>query len=76
MIVIMMASRGGRHVGLSALTPVQREIVVLAASGLPNGEIAARLGMSPGRATMQTKRALHKLGLARRSDLVLMPDWS
>jgi DNA-binding CsgD family transcriptional regulator len=71
-----MASCEGRRPDLSALTPSQREIVALAVGGLSNGAIAARLGMSPGRAAMQTKRALYNLGLARRSDLRSMRDWS
>ena len=71
-----MTSIPERQPDPTALTPGQREIADLVTQGLSNQEIAVRLGMSSGRVTMQTKRVVHKLGLARRSDLMSMPDWS
>lgn len=54
---------------LSELTPQQREIVTLAASGLTNREIASRLFLSPRTVGSHLYRAYPKLGIAGRHQL-------
>ncbi|WP_443051324.1 response regulator transcription factor [Streptomyces sp. NBC_00190] len=51
------------------MTDREREIVTLAASGLPNREIAARLFLSVRTVEGHLYRASTKLGVTRRADL-------
>ena len=53
-----------------ALTPREREIVVLVASGLGNDEIAAQLFVSPFTAKTHAVRAMTKVGARDRAQLV------
>jgi DNA-binding NarL/FixJ family response regulator len=57
--------------GLDALTPREREIVVLIASGLSNDEIAAKLYVSRSTAKTHAARAMMKLGARDRAQLVV-----
>jgi DNA-binding CsgD family transcriptional regulator len=54
---------------LAALTPQQREIVILASRGLTNGEIADRLYLSPRTVASHLYRSYPKLGIAGRHQL-------
>jgi DNA-binding NarL/FixJ family response regulator len=56
---------------LDALTPREREIVAVAAEGLSNEEIADRLFISPATAKTHISRAMHKLGVRDRVQLVV-----
>jgi DNA-binding CsgD family transcriptional regulator len=58
--------------GLAALTPQQREIVVLASRGLTNGEIADRLYLSPRTVASHLYRSYPKLGIAGRHQLAAL----
>jgi DNA-binding NarL/FixJ family response regulator len=69
-----LASRPGRpvrpHPYLELLTGREREVVVLAAEGLSNEEIAGRLTISPATARTHVSRAIVKLGARDRAQLV------
>jgi DNA-binding CsgD family transcriptional regulator len=54
---------------LAALTPQELQIVRLAARGLPNKEIAARLFLSPRTVGYHLYKAYPKLGVGTRSEL-------
>jgi DNA-binding NarL/FixJ family response regulator len=54
---------------LAALTPQELQIVRLAAQGLANKEIAARLFLSPRTVGYHLYKAYPKLGVAARSEL-------
>ncbi|HEX6132136.1 MAG TPA: response regulator transcription factor [Actinomycetota bacterium] len=57
---------------LDALTDREREVMALAAEGLSNEEIAARLFVSPATAKTHVSRAMVKLGARDRAQLVVM----
>jgi DNA-binding NarL/FixJ family response regulator len=57
--------------GLDHLTPREREVVLLVASGLSNEEIASRLYLSPSTVKTHTTRAMTKLGARDRAQLVV-----
>jgi len=59
----------GARGGLDGLTAQQREIVVLAAYGLTNGEIADRMFLSPRTVASHLYRSYPKLGVAGRHQL-------
>lgn len=69
---------------LSQLTPREREVVALAGEGLSNDEIAQRLVLSPATAKTHISRAMGKLGVRDRAQLVVLayetalvrPGWS
>ena len=56
---------------LRVLTEREREVVALAAHGLSNDEIAARLQVSPATARTHISRAMVKLGARDRAQLVV-----
>jgi DNA-binding CsgD family transcriptional regulator len=58
-----------RHRGTAALTPQEREIASLAASGLTNKQIAARLHLSPRTVSGHLYRIFPKLGVPTRAAL-------
>jgi DNA-binding CsgD family transcriptional regulator len=58
----------------TALTSREREVVVLAARGLPDRGVAEELGISVRTAQTHLSRAFTKLGVHRRSDLVGLLD--
>lgn len=62
----------GLSVALDELTPREREIVAVAAEGLSNEEIADRLFISPATAKTHISRAMHKLGVRDRVQLVVV----
>ncbi len=57
---------------LAALTPREREVVTLVATGLSNDEIAARLHVTPLTAKTHVNRAMVKLGARDRAQLVVI----
>ncbi|MBO3736516.1 response regulator [Actinoplanes flavus] len=59
------------HPLLATLTAREREIMVLAAEGLSNDEIAARLAISTATARTHVSRAMLKLGARDRAQLVV-----
>jgi DNA-binding NarL/FixJ family response regulator len=66
-------ARPGRSVReLDLLTAREREIVALVAEGLSNGEIAARLVVSPATAKTHVSRAMVKLAARDRAQLVVL----
>jgi DNA-binding NarL/FixJ family response regulator len=56
---------------IEELTDREREVVALAAEGLTNGEIAARLVISPATAKTHVSRAMIKLHARHRAQLVV-----
>ncbi|MGH3712262.1 MAG: response regulator [Micromonosporaceae bacterium] len=58
--------------GLEALTNREREVVALVAGGLTNDEIAERMVISRFTAKTHVSRALTKLGLRDRAQLVMV----
>lgn len=67
------APRPSRDAGrLDALTEREREVVRLAAAGLDNKEIGQRLYMSPLTAKTHVSRAITKLGVRDRVQLVVL----
>lgn len=58
--------------GLQALTEREREVVVLVAEGLSNQEIAERLVVSPLTAKTHVSRAMAKLDVRDRAQLVML----
>ncbi|MFI9721120.1 response regulator [Streptomyces sp. NPDC052396] len=61
-----------RTPSLAALTPREREVVTLVATGLSNDEIAERLYVTPLTAKTHVNRAMAKLGARDRAQLVVM----
>jgi DNA-binding NarL/FixJ family response regulator len=59
------------HPNLPTLTDREREVVVLAAEGLSNDEIAGLLVISPATARTHVSRAMIKLGARDRAQLVV-----
>jgi DNA-binding NarL/FixJ family response regulator len=57
---------------LATLTDREREVVALVAEGLSNQEIAHRLVMSPWTAKTHVSRAMMKLGVRDRAQLVVI----
>jgi DNA-binding NarL/FixJ family response regulator len=57
---------------LDVLTEREREIVALVGEGLSNGEIADRLVVSPATAKTHVSRAMTKLGVRDRAQLVVL----
>ncbi len=58
--------------GLDQLTDREREVVALVAAGLSNDEIAERLFVSPLTAKTHVSRAMIKLGVRDRAQLVVL----
>ncbi|MFI6391478.1 AAA family ATPase [Nonomuraea sp. NPDC050540] len=69
-------SRSGARDPLAALTPQERQIVQLAAQGLANREIAARLFLSPRTVGQHLYKAFPKLGVSSRTELAALPEFS
>lgn len=57
--------------GLSELTPREREVVALIASGLSNEEISGQIYISPSTTKTHAARAMTKLGARDRAQLVV-----
>ena len=52
-----------------ALTPVQREILLLVVNWHTNARIAEHLGMTPGSVAVQVARIVERLGLGTRGEI-------
>jgi FixJ family two-component response regulator len=61
---------------LATLTEREREVMMLAAVGLPNKEIARRLGISHRTVEIHKARLMHKTGAATLLDLARLADAS
>jgi DNA-binding CsgD family transcriptional regulator len=57
---------------LSSLSPTERQVVLLAAEGLTNPEIAARLFVSPRTVGAHLYRSFAKLGVSNRTQLTAL----
>jgi DNA-binding NarL/FixJ family response regulator len=65
-------TRRARHVaGADELTPREREVVALVATGLSNEEIAGRLYLSQSTVKTHANRAMMKVGARDRAQLVV-----
>jgi DNA-binding NarL/FixJ family response regulator len=70
--------------GLDELTPREREVVALIASGLSNEEISRKIYVSPSTVKTHAARAMTKLGARDRAQLVVFayqtglvrPNWA
>jgi predicted ATPase/class 3 adenylate cyclase/DNA-binding CsgD family transcriptional regulator len=58
--------------GWASLTPTERQVVDLAAEGLRNSEIAARLFVAPSTVKTHLAHAFTKLGVSTRSELAAL----
>ena len=63
---------GGAPPRLATLTPREREVMGLIATGLSNDDIAAQLYISPVTAKTHANRAMAKLGARDRAQLVVI----
>ncbi len=52
-----------------ALTPIQREILLLVVHGYTNARIGEQLGMTPGNVAVQVARIVERLGLGSRGEI-------
>jgi DNA-binding NarL/FixJ family response regulator len=64
-----LATRPGRPAALAQLTSRERDVVTLAAGGLSNRAIGARLYLSEGTVRNYLSTAFAKLGVSRRGEL-------
>ncbi|HZO32433.1 MAG TPA: helix-turn-helix transcriptional regulator [Chloroflexota bacterium] len=67
-----MTDVGERPSQTLALTPLQRDILVLVVNGLTNREIADRLGLTPGLVGTHIGRIIRKLAVTSRAELAAM----
>jgi DNA-binding CsgD family transcriptional regulator len=58
--------------GWDSLTPTEREVATLAAEGLRNAEIAARLFVSAETVKTHVSHVLAKLGVTNRTELAAL----
>jgi DNA-binding NarL/FixJ family response regulator len=64
-----MAKTGDKQ--LDALTRREREVAGLVCHGFANKEIARRLGLAEGTVKTHLSKIFEKLGIRRRSELIL-----
>ncbi|MFJ5488501.1 response regulator transcription factor [Hansschlegelia beijingensis] len=66
----LRSGRAGEIAGADALTPREREVLVLIAGGQSNKEAGRRLGISPRTIEVHRARIMEKLGAKNAADLV------
>jgi DNA-binding NarL/FixJ family response regulator len=67
----LLGSLSPRAMDLPALTPREREVLELLASGAPNGRIADALGLAPKTVANHLSALLLKLGVATRGEAIV-----
>lgn len=63
-----------REMAMDALTPREREVMLLLGDGLQNREVAAQLSLSPRTVEVHKARILSKLGIRNVAELVRLTD--
>lgn len=63
-------ARGGDAVRSTALTPRERDVLLLVAEGMTNGQLASRLFISTKTASVHVSNILAKLGASNRTEAV------
>jgi len=66
----LRSGRAGEIPGADALTPREREVLILVAGGQSNKEAGRRLGISPRTIEVHRARIMEKLGAKNAADLV------
>lgn len=67
---VVFAARGAKSAPDEQLSPREMQVLELIASGVPLGEIAGRLGLSPKTVSTHKTRLMQKLGVATNADLL------
>ncbi|WP_240322684.1 response regulator [Austwickia chelonae] len=72
--VVLRPSRNPRKDPLEELTPSERDVALLIADGLSNGQIAGQLHLAPGTVKNYVSTVMRKTGLPDRTQVALFVD--